>query len=178
MQFGLGNSIQVGRNPSSFFFWNVRANGTDLARGAALSLRAEMKGKEIVPGTLNAGLLHKPACAEGTQPSHLSDLVAGAGFQAKVIAKEGEIMVKHGKVLLPIAIWESSMAALSAAVTEVSNLPCDGRTLMERADDLARNAWGDLHRLFSADEFAQWGSGIAAVLWGAAQFMLKPTPTY
>jgi hypothetical protein len=70
------------------------------------------------------------------------------------------------------------MAALSAGVNEGFNLPCDGRTLVERAGDLARNASGDLHRLFSVDEIAQWGSGIAAVLWGAAQFMLWQTPNY
>jgi hypothetical protein len=61
MQVGLGNSIPIGGNASNVFFWNVRLNATDLARGATASLRGENKGKEIMLGTLNAGLLHKPS---------------------------------------------------------------------------------------------------------------------
>ena len=177
VQYGLGNSLPVGGNAGNIFFWNVRADATGIARGAALSLRPENKGKEVVIGTLNAGLLHKPACPDGTTPSHLSDLAAGTGFQAQVVAKDGQIMVRHGTVLLPIAVWEASMIGLSTAATKMSDLACDGKTLMQRVGDVARNAVGGLGRLLSPEEIAKWGPAIGAAIWEAAKLMLQPQPS-
>jgi hypothetical protein len=168
VQYGLGNSIPIGGHASNTFFWNVRASATELARGAALSLRGETKGNEVVLGTLNDGLLQKPTYPDGHSPSHLPDLVAGAGFQAQVAAKDGQIVVKHGTVLLPIAVWEASMVALSAAATQSSNLACDGRTLMERVGDVARSAVGRPDRLLCVDELAEWAAAIGPLL-GAQQ---------
>jgi hypothetical protein len=174
MQLGLGNSIPIGGNASNVFFWNVRLNATDLARGATASLRGENKGKEIMLGTLNAGLLHKPSCVNKNNQSHVSDLVAGTGFQAQVVAKDGQIMVKHGTVLLPLAVWEASMVALSTTINRGTNLACDGQSVVQRARSVLEGAKNELRHFLNPEEIAAWSLGIGAVIFGAALEMLKP----
>ena len=73
-------------------------------------------------------------------------------------------MVKHGTVLPPIAVWEASMVAVSAAATPFSSLAGDGRTLTERVGDVARNAVRRLDRPRSVDELATWGAAIGPLL--------------
>jgi hypothetical protein len=174
VQVGLGNKMALDTAGNNLFFWNVRADAGDLARGAALSLRNESRGKEITLGTINAGLAHKPTCKEGEKPSHLADVVAGAGFQAQMVAKDGQIMVRHGTRLLPIAVWQTSVAAAMKAVAEVSRAACDNKTLLERVGDAARNALGLVRDALSSQEMQNFGAGVTAVVVGVVSFLLRP----
>jgi hypothetical protein len=104
----------------------------------------------------------------------LADVVAGAGFQAQMVAKDGQIMVRHGTRLLPIAVWQTSVAAAMKAVAEVSRAACDNKTLFERVGDAARNALGLVRDALSSQEMQNFGAGVTAVVVGVVSFLLRP----
>ncbi len=116
----------------------------------------------------------EPSCVNKDNQSHVSDLVAGTGFQAQVVAKDGQIMVKHGTVLLPIAVWEASMVALSTTINRGTNLACDGQSVVQRARSVLEGAKNELRHFLNPEEIAAWSLGIGAVIFGAALEMLKP----
>jgi hypothetical protein len=172
VQFGLGNSLAVDKTGNSVAFWNIRADATGLAKGVGLSLRKENKGKEISLGTLNAGLLHKPTCKPGQKPSHVADLVGGVGFQARVVAKDGEIMVRHGKHLMPILAWEASFYAAAKTVTELTSVVCDDKSILDRAGDALKNAAGVVSNALNSEEAKEFGAGVVSVVTGIGGFLL------
>lgn len=178
VQFGVGNSHEIPGKPGNVFFWNTRGDVNGIARSIQESLRPENKGKEFVIGTINAGFLHKPACPSGKEPGHLSDLSAGTGFQAQLVSKDGQLMVKAGGAIVPLAIWEYSMFAMQGVASSATDLVCDGKTVAARAGDLVRGTMEALGRgaSITGEQLATWGAGIASMLWGAASSLLTPRP--
>jgi hypothetical protein len=83
-------------------------------------------------------------------------------------------MVRHGTRLLPIAVWQTSVAAAMKAVAEVSRAACDNKTLLERVGDAARNALGLVRDALSSQEMQNFGAGVTAVVVGVVSFLLRP----
>ncbi|MEI7445355.1 MAG: hypothetical protein WCK28_10740 [Burkholderiales bacterium] len=162
------------------YFYNGRISTSDVMNAQKASLASP--GKEIPVGTLNAGIIQSPRCdkpvpqgplqlSTRNDPGSLSRLATGVGFQARLVAKDGQFMVNLGKQgLMPLAAWEASLAAASQFLSNRDAVTCnnDGSPFRQ-----VQNAWGAVEStvrgMLAPDKLLDYGAAAAGLTWTLIQ---------
>jgi hypothetical protein len=161
-QLGIGNAGPVKGRDTDFWFWNTRI--TPDGASAVVNRSLAQPGQPLVMGTVNAGILTKPQCISGAKEGGAaSALAAGVGFQAQLVAQDGQVYFRSGPIPLPPAVFQAVLSAAGGALSGSTALGCRSGQAAQWVATLASNIRSRVSGQLSADAIQRHATGIAAL---------------
>jgi hypothetical protein len=161
-QLGIGNAGPVKGRDTDFWFWNTRI--TPDGASAVVNRSLAQPGQPLVMGTVNAGILTKPQCISGAKEGGAaSALAAGVGFQAQLVAQDGQVYFRSGPITLPPAVFQAVLSAAGGALSGSTALGCRSGQAAQWVATLASNIRSRVSGQLSADAIQRHATGIAAL---------------